>query len=310
LPDGFPDEPLTIMTAFEPGAPDGVYARVMQQALQDLSPVGVQIEERPMGPMIQFAALDFLNQQPGGTDGYWSVVAAMTGFGLKVITEPVTPELDLTLDDVSALIATEVIPFALITRTDAPWETYEEFVAHAQENPGEARYISWVVGNQLDIAMERLQVLDEFSVNKIPLSDLSQVPLTVAAGEGDVAVVAASAALPLVESGDVRPLLVIGSDTQPPGWEDVPTDRDLGYEEPWSSIRGLLVHQDVPEERKQWLYELFSAAADSDAYQARIESEGAEFVKLGSDEVLDIIRTTVESAEPIVRDLGLHFEDR
>lgn len=310
LPDGFPEEPITLMTAFDTGAPDGVYARTMQQALQDLSPVGVRVEERPMGPMIQFAAIRFLESQPGGTEGYWSVVAAMTGAGLKVITEPVGPELGLELADLNPLIATEIIPFALVSRPDAPWDTYEEMVAYAQENPGEVRYISWVVGNQLDIAMTRLMELDNFTTEKIPLSELPQVPLTVAAGEGDIAVVAAGAALPLWESGDLDVLMTIGSDTSPPGWEDIPTDRDFGYEEPWSSIRGLLVHPDTPSLRERWLFELYSAAAESDVYRQRIEAEGAEAVELGHDELMEILTNTIEGAEPIVRDLGLHFEDR
>lgn len=311
LPDGFPDREINLFNVFAPGAPDGVYARVMQNAVEDISPVGVTVVDQEQGPMIQFAGMNYVESQPGGTEGYWPIVAAMTGAGLKLLTEPVTPTFGYTDADINPVIATEQVPFILVARSDAPYDTYEELVAHAQANPGEVRYISFIVGSGLDIAMERLMFLDEFTVEKIPLSDLSQVPITVASGEGDVAVVAIGAALAQIDAGNLKPLMIIGTDESPELMADVPTDRDFGYEEPWSSLRGFWVHPDTPDLHREWLYELFRAASEADVYQERIaNTPGGTAVTFGREESRDIILSYNSLAEPIVRDLGLHYEDQ
>src|SRR5260370_26761411 len=45
LPDGFPNQPITLLNPDSPGHDDGLYARSIQSALEDISPVSIQVRD-------------------------------------------------------------------------------------------------------------------------------------------------------------------------------------------------------------------------------------------------------------------------
>lgn len=310
LSDGFPDGRLTLLNADDPGSADGLYVRTMQRALADLSPVPVEVVDRPLPDFGTWAGLDFIRDQRGGSDGYYSLVASFIGAGLDFLTEPITPELGYTIDDMNPVIATEFVPFVVMAPADATYDTWEELVQEAHDRPGELRYISLGVGSGLDIPMERLMALEEMEVNKIPLNAPVDVGTTIAAGEGDFAMIVPDIAIGEDRAGNVKVLLIVG-DEAPSPWEDVTTTADLGLDEPWGSLRGFIVPPEVPQAHREWLYELYAAAAEEAPYQERIANvPGAVATTQGHDEVLRNTRNAIDLAEPIVQDLGLHWEDQ
>lgn len=308
LPDGFPESPITLVNMDDPGSDDGIYARVMQEALQDISPVEVRVLDRPSPVSGTPVGLEFAASQEGGNEGYYAIVAAMTGGALDFLTEPVTEEYGITLEDLNPVIATERAPFVVVSRTDAPWTTYEEMVEYAKENPGELRYIA-AVGSQLDIAMERLMDEGGWEAEKISGGELEEITTAVGAGEADFTMMIPGIARTHYEGDRVDVILSIG-DTAGEPWSDAATTTDIGLpDEPWGSVRGFLVPAEVPDTHRDWLYELFRAASETDAYQQRIENlPGAERLAMDHDEVVEVMQNVVEFAEPIVRDLGLHHE--
>lgn len=310
LPSGFPEGDITILNADEPGSDDGLYARTMQSLLDDIAPVNVQVLDRPSPTHGTWEALQYVEGQPGGDQGRIAVVGAMTGSALDLLTVPITEELGMTIDDWNPVIVTEMSPFVLTSRKDAPWDDYEGLVEYARDNPGEVRFASRV-GSQLEIAMMRLANEGGYEVEVLPVDDLEAAAATVGAGEADITMLLPGTAQTHHQAGRIDVLLTIGNDPTD-DFPDAATTADIGLpDEPWGSVRGLLVPASVPDSHRAWLYELFKAAAETDGYAERIENlPGARGVTLTHDETLEIVNNTLEFAEPVVRELGLHHEQQ
>ena len=306
VPDGFPEDAITLLNVDEPGSDDGVYIRVLQDALDGIAPVPVNVQDRESPTFGSWAGLEYISTQRGGDDGYIAMVAAMTGGALDILVEPIEEDLGLTIDDWNPVIVTEKVPFVVATRKDAPWGTsYEEMAAYALDHPGELRYAARL-GSQLDISMERLMAYGEWTAEKIPLSGLGDVATAVGAGEADFAMLLPGTALSHWEAGRLDVILTIG-DSSPAPWEDAATTVDIGLpDEPWGTLRGFLVSPSTPELHRQWLLELFRAATETDAYQQRLATvPGAQGVVMDHDEVMIAVTNTLEFAGPIMEQLGI-----
>jgi tripartite-type tricarboxylate transporter receptor subunit TctC len=310
LPDGFPKDRITLFNADEPASSDGLYARVMQKALSDISPVRLQVVDRPNPDFGTWSSIESIQRESGGKEGYVNIVTAFTGAALDFLTAPITPELGFTIETMNPVLATERVPFVLIARKDAPFDTYEELVAAAKADPGELRYLALGVGSQLDIAMERLMKEGGYTAKKVPLDDPVQITTAVAAGEGDFAMMLPDVALGQSEAGRIKVLLAIG-DTAPEPWTDAATTKDLGLDEPWGSLRGFMVPPEVPEQHRLWLEELFRKASESDEYKERIaNTPGATVVNQDYDAVLETAKRASSLAEPLIDELGLSYKDQ
>ena len=310
LPDGFPSEPIVLINPDDPGHDDGLYARAMQAALERISPVPVEVRDQSYPTFGTWVGIQYMQNQPGGSEGYYAQVTAFVGTALDLLTEPIEDEFSMTYEDLRPVIATERTPFVMVTRADAPWQTYEELVEAAKANPGQLRYVA-ATGSLLDIGMERLMSVGGWTANKIPAGASVEAATAVAAGEGDFTMLTPSVARSHVEAGKARVLLVITPDEEPPaGYEGAVTTGALGLkDEPWVSYRGFIVTPETPQAHVDWLFELFRAASQEPEPQERVAAlPGADVITLNAQELDKIMKDALEYAEPIVRDLGLHHE--
>jgi len=310
LPDGFPDQPITLLNPDSPGHDDGLYARSIQTALEDISPVSIQVRDESYPTFGTWAGIQTLQTESGGPDGYFVMVAAMTGAGMDLLTEPITDEFGLTIDDLNPVIATERTPFVLLSRADAPWKTYDELVAAAKADPGGLRYMA-TVGSQLDIAMTRIMTEGGWTAERIPSGGSDEAATVVGAGEADFTMLTPSVAKGHVDAGRGDVLLIIsGDENAPDGYPDATTTAAIGLpDEPWGSVRGFVGAPGLSELHKAWLFELIKSASEQDVYKARLASlPGSLPITMTGGEAKEAITNAFAFAEPIIRELGLAFD--
>ncbi|WP_308916753.1 Bug family tripartite tricarboxylate transporter substrate binding protein [Jannaschia sp. LMIT008] len=86
-----------------------------------------------------------------------------------------------------------------------------------------------------------------------------------------------------IESGDVRVLAVL-TEERVPGFEDIPTAREQGYDVVAVNWRGLYVPKDISDERFQEWADKLRAVGESDEWKAAMEANGlAPFLVTGDD---------------------------
>jgi tripartite-type tricarboxylate transporter receptor subunit TctC len=306
LPDGFPNKPITLLNGDEAGSSDGIYARTIQKALNDISPVSVEVLDKPAGSGGNWSSLKYMQSRADARDGYMLQVMAYTGASLDFVADVIAKNMGYKVDDMNPVIATERVPFVVVTRGDAPWKTYQDLIDAAKANPGKLKYIAVSTGSQLDIGMMSLMEAAGITATKIPLQDNVQVATTIAAGQGDFSMELPDVIAGQYKAGKIKVPLVVG-DKKPALFTEAQTTADLGLDQPWGSLRGLMATPDTPASHRQWLYELLKSAQQSPAYQQRLQTvPGATGVVLDHDQVMANIHDAMTIATPILKKLHLY----
>ena len=315
LADGFPDRPITLVNVDDPGTRDGIYARSLQEALRDISPVEVLVSDEPAPSFGTFYAVQDIQDREGGNDGYYPIILTIPGSSADILVEPITEETGLTLDDLNLVVGTERIPYVLIQKKDAPWgKTFASLVEHIKANPGEVKYISHQVGTGNDLAMSWIIAQLGLEVNKVPAPSDPQVGAIVGAGEGDFSLAQADIALNAWQSGKVDVVLVTGNSVPAP-WDTDPnvvsaTAAGLPPA-PFGLFQGFVVPKDVPAEHVEWLYALIKAGAESEVHQKRAGTiPGLTFDIIGPEQAEKVKADIITFLDPVVRELGLHIDDQ
>jgi tripartite-type tricarboxylate transporter receptor subunit TctC len=314
LPDGFPNQPISLVVLDEPGSSDGVYARHMQAALRDISPVSIEVMDRgDVGTYPTWEALGWTLDQPDGDQGYYPIVVVLPGSVLDLNTVPIERDLGVTLDDLNFVITTEVTPYVVTSRKDAPWgNSFEKLVEHAKANPGTVKYLSRSPGSGGYIAMERYMELKYIQLDKKVGGSHNEIQSAIGAGVADVGITQVETALTHWEAGRIELLMVTGDQRAPAPWDQVPSAADMGMSgEPWAQNRGFAVAKPVPDLHREWLFEAFRKAASTEEFKAnRLRLPGNKLVEMNHDQTMELAKKAKEYSEPVVRRLGIHWDQQ
>ena len=317
LADGFPNRAITMIVVDDPGSRDGFYARAMQEALKGISPVPIRVSDEPLAVGGTFDKLVETRGREGGTDGYYPIVTDVWGAGTDPLTEPIKKELGMDLSDLKMVTITESITYFMMQRKNTPWgPTFAGMVKYAKENPGKVRYISKEVGSGNDIACSTILsmagILDK--VKKIPQGTMQECASTVAAGMGDITLTYAVLATPHIQAGRADVILSTGYSVPPPFDKDpnVVTLEKAGLPKmQFGAILGMSVPKQVSQAHVDWLFKLFKAAASTDLHKKRQETNpGLMIYVMDPAEAEQAKNKYYEMAEPIVRQLGLHIDQK
>lgn len=312
LADGFPNDTITLLVPDSPGSSDDIWARNLQGAAEDMSPVRIEVENREdFTAFGTWEALADMGTSDEGNDGYINLVHTTPGDVTDLHMQPITEETGMDIPQRNSVIALEQEPYMIVQRGDAPWgDTWEDMIAYAQENPGEIRYISREVGSSLDLAMEYYMSAFEIEPEKIIGGPQDEIAAILGAGEGDIAMMTPSWILPHFEAGRLDVIAVM-ADTAPEPWQDSPPVTELADVIPWATTKGLAVTEDVSDCHRDWLYELWSMAAEDEGYlEARSQVPGAIPINFDHDEMMEFSQEAFDRTESIVRELNLHWDQQ
>ena len=156
----FPTKPLSIIVPFGPGGTTDVLARVL----------GAEMSKVLGQPIV------IVNKAgAGGTIGATEVAnAAKDGHTLGMLpvgpmtTQPNLRRLPYGPESFDYVCLVYSNPQLLLVRTDAPFKTYSELVAHAKQNPGKLNYGSSGIGSVPHLAVVALANAAKLDVFHIP----------------------------------------------------------------------------------------------------------------------------------------------
>jgi tripartite-type tricarboxylate transporter receptor subunit TctC len=317
LEDGFPNRPITLISNDDAGSADGIIARQLQAILGDISPVPILVSDEPRANGGTFDKLKELEGRDGGTEGYYPVAVNVFGAATDTLVADIEGYLGMTLEDMHMVSVLEGSTMMVVQRKDAPWgPTFAGMVEYAKAHPGEIKYISTKVGSGSDIAFELIAKLAGIrqDLNKIPAIDVQAVVSTIGAGEGDVGIASTGITRSAWEDGRIDVTLST-LDYVPAAWDedaDVVTAQQAGLGQLGiGNFRGWCVPKATPKEHVEWLYKLLKAAASTDEYKKRETTvPGTRIMTLTPDESNQLAKDVVVAAEPVVRAVGLHWQQQ
>lgn len=296
--DDFPDQPLNLYVGFPPGGVAGNSARaIATPAAEFLGKPTVVLHKPGAGGTL---AVSFIsNQKP---DGYNLINAGASTLATAMFTKGVTwgPE------DFTPILGYTAFNFALVTKTDAPWKTFDQWVDHVRKHPG-FKYADYGAMGTMHIFMEWLA--RELNLKMVPVHFKGDNPGVAAVLGGHVAVYAgAGGQAPHVKAGNLRTLLQISGE---------PLDKDPGSvirllkkfpnapAEAFTLPIGIFGPKGIPTSIRNKLNEAFTKSAQTSACATALKQMNMTVQIVGPDELEKRLVLGQQQFQKLVNDLGL-----
>lgn len=274
MSDEFPNQTVTIVVVDDPGSYDALYIRDLAEAAEQFSPVDFNVVLRNnFGSFGTYEAIVWMQEQPGGTEGYVLSMAKEPGISTDLIGEPVVAELGADLDWMQYIIGTEQSPLILYTANDMPWgDSFEAFVEYAKEN--RLTYSGGGGGSGRDIGMASIAQIAGFEYDEIAGGDRTEIAAGVIAGLADFAIVETAEIPQFFEDGRITALAATQEGPALEFFGSPPRTYEVigGDPDPWGTLSGLYAPETVDPARVAWFYDLFSRAAASEEFKAKREA--------------------------------------
>lgn len=274
----FPESPITYVIPFDPGGESDTTARMQQEGLENALGTSVNITNRAGGGGA-VAWSDF--QRNADPTGY-----EVIGVNIPhIIVQPMQrADAGYETGGFDFVQFFQFTPNAVIVDQDSPFETLEDLLAFAAENPGAVTIGG--SGSQSANHLGTLLLEQEADV------DLTYVPFT---GTG--------AAVPALLGGHIGALmsytpvavqyqdevrtLAVAAEERPPFLPETPTLQELGFDVVMGAYRGVAVPEGTPEDVRQTLIDAFEQVTEE--IRDRQEELGFVVTNISGEEAAQLV---------------------
>lgn len=215
----------------------------------------------------------------------------------------------MTAAQVRFVGAIGIDPGVLVVAADSPFKTLKDMVDAAVANPGSVAFAGGSAVGGFD-HMKPLMVLkaggltDITKIKYIGLDGGADAITQTIGGFTQVMTGDLSEVVGFLKSGDVRVLAVL-TDARVPGFDDIPTAKEQGYDVVAGNWRGLYIPRGVSDETFNMWADRLQKVADSDEWKAAMKANGlAPFTMVGSD-FQSYIDGLVAKIRVMSKDLGV-----
>ena len=212
-----------------------------------------------------------------------------------------------TADQVRFVGAIGADPGVIVVAADSPFQSLNELVEAIKADPGSVAFAGGSAAGGFD-HMKPLQVLkaggftDIRKVKYIAVDGGADAITQTIGGFTQAMTGDMSEIVGFLKSGEVRALAVL-TEERVPGFEEIPTAREQGYDVVAVNWRGLYVPKDISDEKFEEWGQKLQAVADSAEWKETMVANGlAPFTKVGGDFqgwIDGVIADTVELSKEI-----------
>jgi tripartite-type tricarboxylate transporter receptor subunit TctC len=294
--DDFPSHPVTFIVPYSVGGATDVQLRVLAAATEKHLGQTIVILNRPsatgmLGPA-QMAAT-------AKSDGY-TVTQINTGvlrlpFMMKTSYDPAV--------DFTYIIGISGLTSGLVVRRDAPWRTFDEFLADAKANPGKITYGSPGGGANPYIVMELIAKQQGIKWTSVPFKSGNESNGALLGGHLQ-AVSDAAGWAPLVNSGELRLLATYGS-ARTKNWPSVPTLNELGIDVVSNAAYGIAGPKGMDPAVVKTLHDAFKHGMEEPSFLDILRKFEQEPMYRDTADYRDYVMKEIAEQKRIVEELGL-----
>ncbi|WP_166370300.1 tripartite tricarboxylate transporter substrate binding protein [Psychromonas sp. SA13A] len=265
----YPEKPLTIIEPWAPGSAGDIPMRIIAELAEKRfgQPIVVQNIQGGNGGTAQLAALK------ADPDGY----TVMNAWVATQVMAPIfNPNIGYTYDDFDSIVQTNANLFMLVVRSDHPANNAQEFVQWLKDKDKKVNASVCGFTGLAHIVLRRFhEVSDTMNdFNPIPFSDCEAENLkALLGGVTEYAITGIGAKHTF---GDELKYLALFMPERAALFPELPTAKEQGYELGlgttglgWS---GLVVPKGLPQERLNFLRQVFDETVRSDEYINKMKS--------------------------------------
>lgn len=289
----FPTKTMTIVCPYGAGGGTDLALRILAECGQDTFGQVINVENKTGGS----GTVGLTEALNAAADGYTLATASV-----DLITLPLLglAPAEVTRDAFDSICVINGEPAAIIVKSDACWNSIDEFLDEAKANPGKIQLANAGMGNIWHLAAIGIELESGASFNHVPFSDgAASAIAAVLGGHVDAVICSAAEAASNIASGDMKVLAVANTDRLE-AYPDVPTFQEKGVDLTVVALRGLCVNADAPEDVKQVLRDGFDKVIHSDACRQKVEEANMTYMPLNAQETDEILDSMAGNFEKII----------
>jgi tripartite-type tricarboxylate transporter receptor subunit TctC len=296
----YPAKAIRLIVPFPPGGSNDIVGRM----------VGTQLGER----LGQSVVVDNRGGAGGtiGTDA--AAKAAPDGYTLLLISvaHAFNPAMykKLPYDPEKSFAPIGMVaagPVALMVHPAVPAQSVKELIALAKANPGKLNYATAGVGSFQHLASELFKLQAGVDMVHIPYKGGGPAMMDTIAGQAQINMASLIQVIPHAKSGKLR-LLATSGTKRSALFPDTPTVAETvpGYDA--TNWWGLVAPAGTPEPIVSKLHSELSVVLSSSATQQRVESEGAEVIRMSPAEFGRFLGEEIVKWGKVVKQAGITAE--
>jgi tripartite-type tricarboxylate transporter receptor subunit TctC len=295
----FPIRPITFVVPYAVGGTVDVQLRALAAATEKHLGRSFVIENRPSATGTLGPAQVAASAKP---DGY-TLTQIHTGvlrfpFMAKA---PYDPAVDFTY-----IIGISGLTSGLVVRSDAPWKTFDEFLADAKANPGKINYGAPAGAATPYIAMQQIARRRGIQWTHVPFKSFAESSNALLGGHIH-AVSDAAGWAPLVNSGELRLLVTYGSN-RTRNWPTIPTLREVGIDVAANSAYGVAGPKGLSDGVVKILHDAFKKGMEEPTFVALLKKLEQEPIYQSTEDYRAYIERELVVQRQLVEELGLKLE--
>jgi tripartite-type tricarboxylate transporter receptor subunit TctC len=292
----FPSKPVTLIVPWAPGGSTDVCLRVLADTTGKYLGQPVVVDNKPGGGGTVGGATMAATAKP---DGY-----TLAQIPISVIRYPYMMKVNWdTVRDFTYIIHLTGYTFGVVVKADAPWKTWNEFIAYAKANPGKVTYATPGAGTSLHITMETIAMKQGIKWIQVPMKGGGET--TPAVLGGHVTATADSTGwAPQVDAGELR-LLVTWGNQRTKKWPSVPTLKELGYGIVSNSPFGIAGPKGMDPKVVKILHDAFKKGMEDPAFQKILAQFDMEPFYKDSEDYTKFVKEQCEEEKVILEKMGL-----
>ncbi len=282
LGQGFPNKAVTLICPWPAGGATDITMRALAETTAKHLGQPVIIENKP-GAGGTLGAVALTNARP---DGYTLSQIPLGVFRIPHITKTNYDP----LSDITYVVGVSGYTFGVVVRVDAPWKTWDEYVAFAKANPDKISYGSPGANTSLHITMEEIAFKQGIKWVHVPYKGAAE---SMAALLGGHIVSSADSTTwgAHVDAGKMR-LLATWGEKRTKRWPEVPTLKELGYGIVSNSPYGIGGPKGMDPQVIRILHDAFKKGMEDPAHIAVLEKYDQELAYLSTEEYTRYARDT------------------
>lgn len=241
----------------------------------------------------------------GGTVGFTQASSNpadglhLNSYTSEIYTLPILQDgVGFAPEDFLPLVLISEEPASLVVGADTPYETIEDFLDAAAENPGGITVGNSGVGNIWHLSARELENEAGVEFNHVSYNGAAETVQAALGGHIDAFVASVPEVAPQVEAGELRVLGVMGEEPVEP-LLDVPTFQEEGIDVLMGTWRGLGVPADTEEDVVRELEQIYSEAIQSDEFADFMEEHQMNIRFMAHDDFVQFAEEERERFEDL-----------
>jgi tripartite-type tricarboxylate transporter receptor subunit TctC len=284
----YPEGPIEIIVPYSAGGGGDTVARIIGDALAEELDAQVNVVNRE-GAGGEIGIAEMAAAEP---DGH---TLGVFGYPDNYVLEE-TGDTDFSFDSFEYLASFDDVPHALFAAPDSEFESIEDLVNYAEENPGEVTIgESGALGLLKILAFEDQAEIDVSPVNYDGGGELINGLL---GGHIDIASSSITAAPEIVDAGGEP--LGYAAPERLEMFDEYPTLEEQGYDMDLGVRRVVVAPADVPDEVRDALTDVMDQLGESEELEEQFTNAELPYNYLDYDELNDYLNNTNESLQPII----------